>query len=177
MSGLILIFLMMQPLLISTGMKALFVCICLLFCLAPFMVLSAGGGGLSDSDLRLLETHIRQVEEKPVTRSGILIRDGDGIRKYNPVAVTLGGLMAVYQRFISPQLPSECLYHPSCSAFSMNLIREYGLIKGVAATSDRLMRCNRVAAIDVHPMHIREDSGKAVEEVGIYRKNGSKVPE
>lgn len=158
-------------------MKALFVFVCLLFCMVPLEVLSVGGGRLPDSDVRLLEAHIRQEKEKPLTRPVILMQDGNGIRKYNPVAVTLGGLMAVYQRFISPQLPSECLYHPSCSAFSINLIREYGLIKGVAATSDRLMRCNRVAAIDVHPMHIREDSGKAVEGVGIYRKNGSKVPE
>jgi len=93
------------------------------------------------------------------------------VLRYNPIALTFGGLMFVYQRFMSPQLPSECLYHPSCSSFSKSLISEYGLVVGVAATADRLMRCNRVAVFDIHPMHLDEVSGKVREEPDIYRKN------
>lgn len=91
--------------------------------------------------------------------------------RLNPVRLSLGGMMYVYQRFVSPQLPSECLYHPSCSGFSKELIRDLGLVKGMAATADRLMRCNRVAAFDIHPMHIDEASGKAVEDTGMYKKS------
>ena len=91
--------------------------------------------------------------------------------RFNPVRLSLGGMMYVYQRFVSPQLPSECLYHPSCSGFSKELIRDFGLVKGVATTADRLSRCNRVAAFDIHPMHIDEISGKAVEETGIYKRS------
>ncbi len=96
---------------------------------------------------------------------------GDGfVARYNPFTLTLGGLMFVYQRFMSPQLPSECLYHPSCSSFSKSLISEYGLVAGVAATADRLIRCNRVAVFDIHPMHFDERTGKVKEAPDIYRK-------
>lgn len=93
------------------------------------------------------------------------------ISRLNPVRLSLGGMMYIYQRFVSPQLPSKCLYHPTCSGFSQELIRDFGLLKGVAATADRLMRCNRIAAFDIHPMHIDEASGKVMEDTGIYTKS------
>ena len=93
------------------------------------------------------------------------------ISRLNPVRLSLGGMMYVYQRFVSPQLPSECLYHPSCSGFSKELIRDLGLVKGMAATADRLTRCNRIAVFDIHPMRIEEASGKAVEKPGLYKKS------
>lgn len=91
--------------------------------------------------------------------------------RYNPLRLGLGGLMYVYQRYISPQLPSECLYHPSCSGFSKELIREYGLLPGMFATADRLMRCNRMAALDTHPLEINQLSGKVHEDVQRYKKH------
>ncbi len=91
--------------------------------------------------------------------------------RYNPINLTFGAMMFVYQRFMSPQLPSTCLYHPSCSAFSKSLIKEYGLVVGVVSTADRLFRCNRVAVFDIHPMHFDEQSGKVIEEPSIYRIN------
>ncbi len=92
------------------------------------------------------------------------------IKKYNPFGLALAGMMFVYQRFVSPQIPAECLYHTSCSNFSILLIREYGLIKGSIATADRLMRCNRVAVLDINPMQIDEHSGRALEGTDIYRR-------
>ncbi len=88
--------------------------------------------------------------------------------RYNPVTLTLSGLMFVYQRAISPQLPSACLYEQSCSQFSIQLISRYGIAKGVFTTADRLMRCNRVAATDIHPMSVNETSLKLIESVDIY---------
>ena len=92
-----------------------------------------------------------------------------GLARYNPFGLALAGLMHVYQRVISPQLPSECLYEHSCSAFSITLIGEYGVTKGVISTADRLMRCNRIAALDVHPLTIGEASGKVQEPAAIYK--------
>lgn len=89
--------------------------------------------------------------------------------RYNPVSLLFGSLMYTYQGIISPQLPSECLYVESCSHFSKSLIAEYGLLKGLFTTSDRLMRCNRVSALDVHPMLIDPQSGKVIESVDIYK--------
>lgn len=90
--------------------------------------------------------------------------------RYNPVSLTLSGLVFVYQRFISPQISSQCLYEHSCSGFSIELIETYGLARGVVLTADRLSRCNRVAAIDIHPLSIGEKSLRVIETVKIYQK-------
>lgn len=144
------------------------------FCCVCLMLAASHGFAdkpLSDSEL-LRSGHDTSVVEQD--GSGVSFMDAGSDRflsRVNPVRLSLGGMMYVYQRFVSPQLPSECLYHPTCSGFSKELIRDLGLIKGVAATADRLSRCNRVAAFDIHPMHIHEDSGKAVEDTGIYTKS------
>ena len=35
-----------------------------------------------------------------------------------------------YQRFISPALPPTCRYAPSCSAYAVTALREYGALRG-----------------------------------------------
>ncbi len=158
----------MQQLLIKTF---LFPVLIVLF-ISPLAF--AGGDNISEKDLQLLRRHAdhKDTEHKHHSSGTEFLRpQGENtLSRFNPVTLSLGGLMFVYQRWISPQLPSECLYHTSCSAFSKNLIVEYGLVKGILATSDRLMRCNRVAALDVHPMHIHPVSGRVDEDTGIYRR-------
>ncbi|MEE4177988.1 MAG: membrane protein insertion efficiency factor YidD [Bacteroides sp.] len=123
------------------------------------------------SDLELLEASVATVVGHDDHQHVDLLetRSGSWLARYNPFSLTFTGLMFVYQRYVSPQLPSECLYETSCSHFSKNLIREYGLMRGVFFTADRLTRCNRVAALDVHPLVIGEQSGKIRESVQIYR--------
>ena len=48
----------------------------------------------------------------------------------------------LYQRTISPALPSRCKYHPSCSEYAVQAVRRYGLVRGVVLASWRLLRCN-----------------------------------
>lgn len=96
-------------------------------------------------------------------------RSGNVLIRYNPASLLFGGLMYSYQRFISPQLPSECLYVHNCSGFSKDLFYEYGLAKGLFTTSDRLLRCNRLSALDIHPLMIDENSGKVMESIDIYK--------
>ena len=47
-----------------------------------------------------------------------------------------------YQRFISPGLPSRCKYHPSCSAYAVQAIESYGILRGSVLAAWRLLRCN-----------------------------------
>jgi uncharacterized protein len=47
-----------------------------------------------------------------------------------------------YQRFISPMLPRRCRYHPTCSAYAIGAVREFGAARGVVLASWRLLRCN-----------------------------------
>jgi uncharacterized protein len=90
------------------------------------------------------------------------------IIKYNPVSLTFGGLMFLYQKVISPQLASDCPYEISCSNYSKAVIKRYGLIKGIALTSYRLMRCSKLGAVDIHPLYINPE-GKIIDDPDQYR--------
>jgi putative membrane protein insertion efficiency factor len=58
-------------------------------------------------------------------------------------ARAIAGLpIRVYQRVISPALPQRCKYHPSCSAYALQAIRSYGILRGVVLAGWRLLRCN-----------------------------------
>lgn len=48
----------------------------------------------------------------------------------------------LYQRFISPMLPARCRYHPSCSAYAVEAVRSYGVLRGAVLAAWRLLRCN-----------------------------------
>ncbi len=82
--------------------------------------------------------------------------------------------MYVYQGFISLQFSSGCLYIPSCSQYSSMLIREYGIIKGLFLSADRLSRCNQLAGAQIHPIRINKADGKVHESTDIYRFKCSK---
>jgi uncharacterized protein len=47
-----------------------------------------------------------------------------------------------YQRAISPGLPRRCKYHPSCSHYAVDAVRQYGILRGVVLAAWRLLRCN-----------------------------------
>ena len=72
-----------------------------------------------------------------------------------------------YQNFISTQHDKHkmCTFVPSCSRFSIEAIKYYGLFKGVLLTSDRLQRCNNFGKssyiIDIQ-------TGKRVDSVRKY---------
>jgi len=51
-------------------------------------------------------------------------------------------LVRGYQRLLSPLLPARCKYHPTCSQYALDALREYGLARGVVLAAWRLLRCN-----------------------------------
>lgn len=55
------------------------------------------------------------------------------------------GLFIVYKNFISSQDGQSCSFTPSCSEYGMLSVKKKGLIKGVPAIFDRLMRCHGLA--------------------------------
>ena len=48
----------------------------------------------------------------------------------------------LYRRVVSPALGQRCKYHPSCSAYALQAIRTYGILRGVVLAGWRLLRCN-----------------------------------
>jgi putative membrane protein insertion efficiency factor len=61
--------------------------------------------------------------------------------KRSLTAVLLAPIRA-YQRFISPALPRRCKYHPTCSAYAVDAVREFGVARGIVLAGWRLLRCN-----------------------------------
>ena len=47
-----------------------------------------------------------------------------------------------YRRVISPLVAPRCRYHPSCSAYAVEAIESYGILRGGALAGWRLLRCN-----------------------------------
>ncbi len=89
--------------------------------------------------------------------------------KYNPVTLSLSTLMYSYQKWISPQISSNCYYEPTCSQFGKELYAHFGLIKGTLALSDRLMRCDRISATTFNPISIDPADGKIHETYQRYK--------
>jgi len=89
--------------------------------------------------------------------------------KFNPLSLFFGGLMYFYQTTISPQFSATCLYVPSCSYFSKNAIREFGLIKGICLSADRLTRCSKLGLTDIHHHCFDEETGKVHENMDMFK--------
>ncbi len=47
-----------------------------------------------------------------------------------------------YRRFVSPLIPRRCKYHPTCSAYAVQAIRRFGILRGSRLAAWRLLRCN-----------------------------------
>ncbi len=43
---------------------------------------------------------------------------------------------------ISPYLGSNCKFTPSCSNYSIEALKKYGLVKGLYLASIRILKCN-----------------------------------
>ena len=54
-------------------------------------------------------------------------------------------LIIGYQRFISPLFGPVCRFHPTCSAYALQAIERYGLLRGGGRAVVRLFKC--------HPYH------------------------
>lgn len=48
---------------------------------------------------------------------------------------------------ISPILPKSCRYVPTCSEYSMEAYKRYGVVKGTVLTAWRLCRCNPLGIV------------------------------
>jgi putative membrane protein insertion efficiency factor len=105
---------------------------------------------LSD-DLLLADSMSKQQVYHAEKRPYIFKNQTITFKNCNPVSLMYGGALYVYQNSISQHFSADCLYDPTCSDFSKQAVKEYGLIKGALLSFDRLSRCNRIAATDLNP--------------------------
>ncbi|MDX1741123.1 MAG: membrane protein insertion efficiency factor YidD, partial [Rhodothermales bacterium] len=52
------------------------------------------------------------------------------------------GAIRAYQRIVSPHMPSSCRFMPTCSEYSVQALKQYGLVKGLIMTVNRIARCH-----------------------------------
>ncbi|KAL4605059.1 UPF0161 protein At3g09310 [Castanea sativa] len=60
-------------------------------------------------------------------------------------------MLNFYKREISPLIPKSCRYVPTCSEYSMEAYKKYGVVKGTVLTAWRLCRCNPLGGSGFDP--------------------------
>lgn len=51
-------------------------------------------------------------------------------------------LIKGYHKYISPILPGACRFYPTCSMYAVEAIERFGIIRGTALATYRILRCN-----------------------------------
>lgn len=59
-------------------------------------------------------------------------------------------LIRFYQRNISPAFPPRCRFRPTCSAYALEAITKYGVLKGGWLALRRLLRCHPFYKGDIY---------------------------
>jgi putative membrane protein insertion efficiency factor len=59
-----------------------------------------------------------------------------------PTAWAFRGAIRVYQAILSPILPSQCKFTPTCSQYGLICVRKYGTLRGSLLITWRLIRCS-----------------------------------
>jgi putative membrane protein insertion efficiency factor len=49
-------------------------------------------------------------------------------------------------------MPARCKYHPTCSAYAVEAVRTYGVVRGSVLAVWRLLRCNPFSDGGVDPV-------------------------
>jgi uncharacterized protein len=75
----------------------------------------------------------------PSLRSGVMRALDVAWRSPRYAAIAL---IWMYRWTVSPLLGNRCKYHPSCSQYALDALREYGFLKGSVLAGWRLLRCN-----------------------------------
>ena len=58
----------------------------------------------------------------------------------------------LYRRLISPLFPPCCKYYPTCSAYAMEAVERFGVLRGGLLACWRIFRCNPWSKGGVDPV-------------------------
>ena len=62
------------------------------------------------------------------------------------------GVIGVYRSFFSPMLPPSCRYWPTCSEYTVQAVRKYGVVRGGLMGAWRVLRCNPWSRGGIDPL-------------------------
>ena len=66
------------------------------------------------------------------------------------------GVLSFYKLAVSPYLPSQCRFHPTCSEYAADAVAEHGVAKGGWMGLKRLVRCSPWATGGFDPVPERQ---------------------
>lgn len=69
-------------------------------------------------------------------------RGGRGGQRKNPAVWLISLSIRFYRRYISPHTPPCCRFTPTCSAYALEALSEWGAVRGSALALWRILRCN-----------------------------------
>ena len=58
------------------------------------------------------------------------------------MAKLLIACIRVYQKALSPVFPPSCRFYPTCSEYAVQVLREYGVWRGLLKGTWRVLRCH-----------------------------------
>ncbi len=120
------------------------------------------------ADMMLIDSLAKKQLPHTSKRAYIYKNQPKTIKNSNPASMLYGGSLYVYQNYISQHFSASCLYDPSCSDFSKQAVKNFGMLKGGLLTFDRLNRCNRIAATDLDPTTINENTHRFNDPINLY---------
>ena len=65
----------------------------------------------------------------------------------NIISYILIIIIKIYKLFISPYLTPSCRYLPTCSEYTIDCLKAYGLIKGIAKSTKRIITCHPIKSL------------------------------
>ena len=71
------------------------------------------------------------------------------------------GIIKIYKMVISPYLAPSCRYLPTCSEYTIESLKTYGLIKGLFKATKRILSC--------HPYSKRDGFDPVIKEFKVKR--------
>ncbi|HOP02942.1 MAG TPA: membrane protein insertion efficiency factor YidD [Tenuifilaceae bacterium] len=123
----------------------------------------AKGQVISKTDIEIIANK-KTLKEKYHER---VVKYGFG-KKKSVSNILFAPPLYVYQKFISAQISASCLYNPSCSEFSHRAFTCYSFPKAFLSSIDRIMRCDRLSAIDIPKDMVDPVSHKKNEDIDYY---------
>ncbi|XP_039019378.1 UPF0161 protein At3g09310 [Hibiscus syriacus] len=79
------------------------------------------------------------------------VQDSEGDEVENLGVKAALSMLRFYKREISPVIPKSCRFVPTCSEYSMEAYKKYGVVKGTVLTAWRLCRCNPLGGSGFDP--------------------------
>ena len=61
-------------------------------------------------------------------------------------------IILIYQKFFSPLLGSNCRFHPTCSAYTMEAIERFGAYNGIILGFKRIIKCRPGGGCGIDPV-------------------------